>query len=293
MSRTGSVVSDLTTSEDSDLTIDAMTVKLERMKSLLFKSKDQITYYRKLAEDLEAERDRILAENIDLNNKLNRSPKKILPEDVDTILASVVIGKETWVCFRSSAGEITWFPSNKVNRRDLPEPLEFTRSRIGEQVSEVVKQYEERCKRLQDALDKSEERANSLANKNKELQKQVESLETQFKPAEQINEVINESTSLYQQILSAVIEDEASPSYLNSLQKNVSRIAMGSDNTNIREHIVAVLKSLIDVTRRLLHSRNELQAQEQAWRATCDALIYEKDELKSSANKLRQELTRK
>jgi hypothetical protein len=90
-----------------------------------------------------------------------------------------------------------------------------------------------------------------------------------------------------------VIEDEASPSYLNSLQKNVSRIAMGSDNTNIREHIVAVLKSLIDVTRRLLHSRNELQAQEQAWRATCDALIYEKDELKSSANKLRQELTRK
>ena len=120
MIRTGSVVSDLATSEDSDLTIDAMSVKLERMKSLLFKSKDQITYYRKLAEDLEAERDRILAENIDLNNKVNRSPKKILPEDVDTILASVVVANETWVCFRSSAGKITWFPSSKVSRRDLP-----------------------------------------------------------------------------------------------------------------------------------------------------------------------------
>ena len=293
MSRTGSVVSDLTTSEDSDLTMDAMTVKLERMKSLLYKSKDQITFYRKLAEDMEVEKDRIFAENIDLNNKLNRLPKMILPEDNDFLLASVIIQNETWVCFRNSIGEIHWFSNSKGNRRDLPEPLEFTRSRIGEQVSEVVKQYEERCRRLQDALDRSEERANTLASKHKEIQKQVDALESQFKPAEKINEVIDESTSLHQQILSAVLEDETSPSYLNSLQKNVNRIAMGSDNTNIREHLVAVLKSLIDVTRRLLHSRNELQAQEQAWRATCDALIYEKDELKNSANKLRQELNRK
>ena len=66
-----------------------------------------------------------------------------------------------------------------------------------------------------------------------------------------------------------------------------SQINSFSKQGEVAEHLTKLHKSCIHLSKRLIHTKKEVQTQDHAWRATCDSLMNEKEELRSTINRLR------
>mmetsp|Transcript_19929 Transcript_19929/g.19962 ORF Transcript_19929/g.19962 Transcript_19929/m.19962 type:complete len:250 (-) Transcript_19929:20-769(-) len=153
-------------------------------------------------------------------------------------------------------------------------------------------------KRLQENMDAYEEKNQTLQQAYRDLQIRFDEIESREKsrPVGLVRCLIDESAELYDKVMGFVLDDEIDNIKLNSMQKSINNFVKKpseGDALDLREHLGTIQRSLVDITRRLLHARNELQTQEKAWRATCDALMHEKEEMKVQISRLKVEMSKK
>lgn len=113
-------------------------------------------------------------------------------------------------------------------------------------------------------------------NKNQTLQIAYREVQTKYdeldakdraRPVGVVRSLIDESAELYDSVMAFVLDDDIDNSKLNSMQKSISNFLKKQSEgeaLDLREHLGSLHRSLIDITKRLLHARNELQTQEKA-----------------------------
>ena len=287
----GSVASDLpTSSEDSEALIAALSSKISKLKALLVKAKVSINDYKRKAElqEKRIEEERQLGEM--LRDKLLKLEEAPGVEDVICVKARVKVEDEVWLLLRTMSAGNRWFPAANVHlpTSSLPDLLDSTCSQ--KHLSDVAKQYEDKLQRMQVTIGHHEDTISDLQHAYKSLQDAYKAHESSL-PA-YFHSTLQPSQSLLETLTSWVTDHSLSPDFLPQIQQSTLSFPATSDNP-LQQHLTQWHSLVMDVARRAAHSKKEQVAQESAWRATCDSLVNEKEEIKGSLNRVRNDFARK
>ena len=115
-------------------------------------------------------------------------------------------------------------------------------------------------------------------------------LEEKSSELEELVKVLRESRIIHDSI--AVFLERDDDSKLNSVEKDIVRFSHLTESSSFKDHLLKVHKACMDLTKRLIHMRKEMSASDTAWRTACDSLMNEKEELRSTVARLRQEALR-
>ena len=297
-SPSGSIVSDTpTAAEDQEVTLEAMQVKLERLKSLLLKARTSINQYKARTDEQEKEIESLHFKNTELKGYINKLTKYEPPQpaEISKVLTRVKVYDQIFNCVQSEKG-IFWVSEKGLpSKKNLPEVLEITctPSVLKQEIAKVVDQYEDRMRRMKETADAYELKNESLQTLYKELQEQLSEAQEKQKLAQDTKNLVSESSQVYEQIMNIVFEEELDSQKVSEIHNCIRTFVETQKGEVAREHLGNIYKSMADITRRLMHSRNEIATQEKAWRATCDALVHEKEELKSQMTRLKNDLAKK
>jgi len=295
-----SVASDLPTApEDSEAMVAALSSKISKLKSLLVKAKVSINDFKRKGEDYEKRLQEERNLSTLLREKIARLEEPPSMEEVICVKARVKVDEEVWVLVRTVGLGSRWYPASALylSTGSLPEVLDSSCSQT--YVNDVVKQYEDRIFRLQASADNYEDTIRDLQKAYKSLQEAYKDREADIQASNYLETVLQPSQSLLDTLTLWVIEDNFRADSLPSIQQQSAHFA-NSPNSGSAQAEEALKKQLsewhslvLDVARRLAHCRKEQQAQESAWRATCDSLVNEKEEIKGSLNRVRSDFARK
>ena len=75
------------------------------------------------------------------------------------------------------------------------------------------------------------------------------------------------SLNIYDTILNVILDDSIDSSKISTIQKSLnsfSNLNIDGNQEKIKDHFAVLLKSLLDISKRLLHARNELKTQDEA-----------------------------
>lgn len=295
-----SLISDAPTiSDDHENTIESMQTKIDRLKQLMVKAKHTISSYMQRTDQLEKEIENSHLKQVQLENSLSKLEKLKLPkqQEIDKVIARATIGNDTYALV-TAKDKTCWVNEREYSfKAPLPEPLDeaCAPSEQAKQIAEVISQYEDRLKRMQDTLESHEQKHSALQLSYKSLQSEHSEVisELDSRPLGATLNLVSESAEIYDSLMELVFQsDEATMSAL-SMQKQISLFAnkpAEGELQRAREHLASLLRSLVDISKRLIHSRNEMSAQEKAWRTKCDELTHEKGKLDSEITRVRTEL---
>lgn len=278
--------------------IEILTTRIEKMKGLLTKAKLTINEYKRKADEAEERLEEEQRRAKDLQNRLdialNRPPPAA--HEVAGVQARVKSEGTVWMLVRKTGSELEWYREDliRVVLPSLPEVVDCatsTPSVISAHISTFLKQHEDRVKKLQDANSQLESSLASLQKTYKELQQTAKDREMQLRGNGEMAHLISESKVLHTQLYALLEKDDVNPEALAPLQQAIIRFLQSpakqnQDTENAKEHLSVLQKSLLDLARRLLYCRKELQTQENDWKSTCSALISEKDDLKSKLTQI-------
>ena len=295
-----SVASDLPTApEDSEAMITALSSKISKLKSLLVKAKVSINDFKRKGEEYE----RRIAEERNLSALLREKIARIEEppgvEDVICVKARVKVEEEVWVLVRTVRLGNRWYSAASLHlpSSSLPEVLDSSCSQA--YVNDVVKQYEDRLLRLQASIDNYEDNNRDLQKAYKSLQEAYKDREADIQSSNYLLATLEPSQSLLENLTLWAIEDDFRADSLPSIQQqafnfvNSSSSSTAQSDQTLRKQLSEWHSLVLDVARRLAHCRKEQQAQESAWKATCDLQVNEKEEIKGSLNRVRSDFARK
>ena len=300
------VASDVTVvADDQEGAIEILQAKLEKLKSLLLKAKMSINEYKHKAEDLEERLEEQHQREEELMTRLEELEDRKPPseQEVVSVLARVRVESVIWTLLRTVSSTGEWYREDQVQlpAKALPDVLDSmtsTPSAVAMQIASVVKQYEDRMRKLNEALQHSEETLKDTQSVYKDLQQAYRERETQIRSVGELLILVTESKALHRQ-LSELMEDPAAAlEGLGPIQQSLIRLIQTPayqlpESEAVKEHISDLHKSLSDLARRLLRCRKESISQEESWRATCDSLVSEREELKSTLASVRSELSKR
>ena len=295
-----SVASDLPTApEDSEAMITALSSKISKLKSLLVKAKVSINDFKRKGEDYEKRIEEERKLSALLREKIGRFEEPPGVEEVICVKARVKVEEDVWALVRTVRLGNRWYPASSLHlpASSLPDILDSSCSQT--YVNDVVKQYEDRILRFQASADNYEDTIRDLQKAYKSLQEAYKDREADIQSSNYLQNTLLPSQSLLETFTSWVIEDNFRADSLPSIQQQASNFANlpSSSSSQAEEALKQQLSEwhslVLDVARRLAHCRKEQQAQESAWRATCDSLVNEKEEIKGSLNRVRGDFARK
>ena len=301
-----SVASDVTmVAEDHEATIDVLQAKIDKLKSLLIKAKVSINEYKHKAEEIEERYEdeqrhsKLLKSQLDL---LENKPPPAAHEIVG-VLARCKVEGVVWVLVRTVGATAEWYREEtlRLGTIALPEVVDSvasTPSAISAQLTLVVRQYEDRVKKLQEASVRLEEGHKDKDKALKELQQAYKDRELQIRSVGELLHLVAESKQLHEQLVTLIEGNDLKPESLSPLQQSMIRFIQSPAKQNqeteaVKDHIVSLHKTMFDLTRRILHSRKEQQAQEAAWRSTCDSLAADRELLTEQLTATKADLTTK
>mmetsp|Transcript_3545 Transcript_3545/g.7581 ORF Transcript_3545/g.7581 Transcript_3545/m.7581 type:complete len:316 (-) Transcript_3545:434-1381(-) len=292
----------ITAQDDQDVHREALEAKITKQAQLLSKARSVIKANQEKIASTEEERQKAEARLNELEDVLARynSHEPLDDDVVSSVLARVKVSDEVWVQVRMESCAVRWCKEKTLHKlpRILPELLDdqCRGSIVASQMKQIANQYEDRLQRMQKANEAAEEQFRDLQRAYKDLQVAFGQLQKEQadKPFEELSILTMRSTKLRDMLIQAVQQDEAID--LQSMQRSIREFADGPvppSFSEIRDHVTSLHLSVIDLARRLLHSRTELATQEAAWKASFGALVNEKEELKTTLSRVRQELSRR
>ena len=109
----------------------------------------------------------------------------------------------------------------------------------------------------------------SLSENIKDQAVKIEILEKESKKLKDlgVNNLISMSLNIYDTILNVILDDSIDSSKISTIQKSLnsfSNLNIDGNQEKIKDHFAVLLKSLLDISKRLLHARNELKTQDEA-----------------------------
>lgn len=300
------VASDVTVvAEDQEGTIELLQAKLEKLKSLLLKAKMSISEYKHKAEDLEERleeqhhrEDLLMAKVEELETRKPPSEQEVV-----SVLARVRVEGVAWLLLRTIGSSGEWYRENQVEvpTQALPEIVDCltaTPTAVALQIAGVVKQYEERHRKLAEALQHTQDTLKDTQTVYRDLQQAYREQEAQVRSISELLLLVNESKTLHKQLTDLMEDSTAQPDALGQIQQGLIRLIQApayqlSETEAVHVHICDLHKALSDLARRLLRFRKEASSQEDAWKSTCDALVKEKEDLKSALASMRADLSKR
>jgi chromosome segregation ATPase len=288
--------------EDQEISREADQARIVHLQKLMLKAKGAIQSYQEKNNILEASLNEAEAKVSELEGTIARlnANEPLSSDSVVTVLARVKVADVIWANVRMERSGLKWYKEQALMKlpRHLPEVLDdqFRASVVAGQIKQVASQYEDRLQRMQKANEASEEQFRDLQRAYKDLQMGYSQLQKEQadKPFEELSSLTARSSKLRDMLIQAVQQDEAID--LQSMQRTIREFADGpvpAAFADLRDHITSLHLSVIDLARRLLHSRTELSTQEAAWKASFGSLVNEKEELKTTLSRVRLELSRK
>ena len=285
--------------EEDDNTLEKLQKKNERLQSILIKAKGTITQYKSKIDELEKELYQTLLKANELQG-LNSKLLKYEPPRADSITETLcrVKFQDEIYCFAKASKGNYWLPEAYYKGKGtLPELIDTscTKKNLTEQISQINQDWQEKISKIRDQLAAQELKNVPLQEIIKDQQSKIESLEKEAKKFKEagVHSLISMSSDIYDTILNMILDDTLDNAKISAIQKSLNAFSnnyIENDAGKVKDHCSVLLKSLLDISKRLLYARNELKTQDQAWRATCDALLHEKEELKHQVSRLKAEL---
>lgn len=289
-------------SEDDANQLEKVQKKNERLQQLLFKAKDTIKQYSSQVNTLENELYQSEVKQNEQQAYINRLLKYEPPHsDAITEVICRVKAQDDIFCYVKSSKGNFWIPESTFKCKiPMPDIIDssFTAKGINDQILSITQEWKEKYKDMSSKLSMQEEKNVYIQDLVKDQQNKIETLEKNNKKMKELGVLsyIVASTEIYDLILDVILEDVLDNGKFSDIQKALNRytnMVAEDEGLRVREHCSILLKSLYETSKRLLHARSELKSQDQAWRATCDALLIEKDEFKQQAIRVRNEVAGK
>jgi GRIP domain len=285
-------------SEEDENTLEKLQKKNERLQTILIKAKGTITQYKSKIDELEKELYETQFKNNELQALNNRLSKLELPkpDSIQETICRVKIFEDVFCYVRSSKGNYWVSDSYYKPKGNIPDLLDYTctKKNVLDQISNISQDWQEKISKVNEKLIAQESKNISLIELLKDKDIKLDKLEKDIKRYRDtgLSQLINGSLDVYDSILSIILDDSIDNSKISNIQKSLSNFLSSSyegEASKVKDHCNILLKSMLDITKRLLHARNELKTQDQAWRATCDALLHEKEELKQQISRIKKE----
>ena len=300
------IASDVTVvAEDQEGTIELLQAKLEKLKSLLLKAKMSISEYKHKAEDLEERlEEQHLREDLLMTRVEELETRKPPSEhEVVSVLARVRVEGVAWLLLRTVGSSGEWYREDQVQvpAQALPEVVDClvaTPTAVALQIAGVVKQYEERQRKLAETCQHTQDTLKDTQTVYRDLQQAYREQEAQVRSLSELLLLVTESKALHKQLNDLMEDSAVLPEALGPIQKGLIRLIQApayqlSQTEAVRVHICDLHKALSDLARRLLRFRKEACTQEDAWKSTCDALVKEKEDLKAALASVRADLSKR
>lgn len=284
--------------------LEVLNARIDKMKGLLIKAKSTINEYKLKADDSEQRLEEEQHRAADLQKRLEALLSRPPPaaHEVASVQARVKVDGVVWMLVRKVGMEVEWYREEalKVVVPGLPEIADYANSvpaAIKAQLSALQKVYEDRVRKLQDGNSQVESTLQSLQKAHRDLQQACKDREQQLRSPSEISHLIGESKLLHEQLVALLEREDVTPEALAPLQQSILRFLQSPAKQNpeteaTKEHFSVLHKTAWDLVRRLMHSRKELQTQEAEWRATCNALVTEKEQLKAKLTQTSGDFTR-
>lgn len=291
-----------TVQEPEENSYEKLQQKVDRLTLLLKKAKESLLDYGARIKDLEIELkqkdDEELRYKTTIAQLSQYKPPK--PENITEVIVRVQVYEDVY-CFVNSTKGFFWLNEQGVTGKHvMPEVVDSKNSKksIGEMVNAAVLEWKEQCGRLSDKLLVHEENNENLKKMVKELNKQNEEMEKELRVFRENNveKIIQHSFVLYEDITGLLLVDSLDSEKIGVIHKNINAFSnlLAEDYcVKVKEHCTVLLKYLFELSKRLMHARSELKNQDLAWRATCDSLVKEKEELRSQVAKQKSEIIQK
>lgn len=294
--------SEIVQGEDEGESLEKLQKKNERLQSILIKAKGTITQYKSKIDELEKELYQTLLKANELQ-ALNSKLLKYEPPRADSIIDTLCRVKflDEVHCYVKTQKANYWVSENYYKSKGvLPDLLDntCTKKNFSEQFSIISKDWQEKVQKLTEKISDLDSKNLKLNETIKEQQIRLESFEKEAKKLKDsgICNLVTASSEIYDLILNLILDDHLDSVKISAIQKVLNGFIgeyFESEVGKVKDHCTMLLKSLLDVSKRLLHARNELKTQDQAWRTTCDVLLHEKEELKHQVAKLKIEISGK
>lgn len=292
----------VTIQEDLELVKEAYEAKITQQKTLLAKARGVIQSINEKKATLETDLGQAEAKINELEATIAQlnANEPLAGDNIVSVLARVKVTDSVWAQVRTEKSGVKWYKEGMLTQlpRLLPELLDdqCRATVVASQMKQIANQYEDRLQRMQKANEAAEEQFRDLQRAYKDLQTAFSQIQKEQadKPFEELSILTSRSAKLRDMLIQAVQSDEAID--LQSMQRCIREFAdapVPQAFSDIRDHVTSLHLSVIDLARRLLHSRTELTTQEAAWKASFGALVNEKEELKTTLSRVRIELSRK
>lgn len=284
--------------------LEVLNTRIDKMKGLLIKAKSTINEYKLKADESEQRLEEEQHRAADLQRRLEALVSRPPPaaHEVASVQARVKVDGVVWMLVRKVGLEVEWYREDvfKVVVPGLPEIADYANSvpaAIKTQLAALQKLYEDRIKKLQDTNSQLEGSLQSLQKAHKDLQQAYKDREMQLRSPSEVTHLISESKLLHDQLLALLDQEDVTPEALAPIQQSILRFLQSPAKQNpeteaAKEHFSILQKTAWDLVRRLMHCRNELQTQEAEWRATCSALVSEKEQIKAQFTQVKGDLVR-
>jgi exonuclease VII large subunit len=284
--------------ENEESSNEKLQQKIERLTLLLKKAKESILDYTSQIRELEFELKQKDEELSSLKSKFTSISKYKPPksESITEIITRVKVSEEVYCFINSKRGHFWIHESQLTSKHVLPEIIDskLNKKHINDLITSSTQEWKEKCSKLTDQLCMNEENTENLRKMVQELNKQNENMEKQLRVLKEnnIEKLLKTCFALYEDISEIVVQDNINNPKISSLQISFNDLNEGfndPETIKIKENFLVILRYLMDLAKRLIYARNELKAQDSAWRSACDGLVKEKEELKNSLNKVKGE----
>jgi hypothetical protein len=277
---------------------DKLQQKIDRLTLLLKKAKETILDLTIRLREQELDLKSKDEELISFKSKFSLISKYKPPksESISDIITRVKVFDDVYCFVDSHRGHFWLHESMITSKHVLPEIIDSKHNKkyLSDQITFAVQEWKDKYLKLSDQISVYEENNENLKKMVQELNKQNENMEKDLKLLRfnNVEKVIKTAFALYEDVSEIVVEDNAHSEKINDVQKGfnlLNETFQDGEAARVKDNLLIILRYLMDLAKRLISARNELKAQDLAWRSACDSLLKEKEEMKVLLSKIKGE----